>query len=412
VYKLANVNAVLFFPAVDEAHGMGLWAISSEQIALGVVPPTANSGLLISRDDDADRDSHPCDGFALVFGLAGDRVVDGGGTSKLDVARPIATGGLLFSLDSNGTLTFEPVLDVIFNFGRATEEILAGDWNSFGTSKIGVTRPNPFGGLVFSLDFNGNNAFDPSVDAVFNFGLERDQVFAADWTGDSISKLGVAQPNGTGRLVVALDTNGNFASDLGIDRVFNFGLAGDKIDFGKWGTSGDALTAVTGAATGFDPRARLTTDVLPPVVEQATSNRIDAGIDPSTAGVLCTVAFVITELPEAMLGLSAGDIVYIDTNAAGYGWFVDPTPEANEEFVGLDGDLFAAIDEGPAAERMDLRSVVLHEIGRILGFDHASSTDSADDIMADDLPPGVRRVPTANSLDAFFASDLLDDMLP
>ena len=34
-----------------------------------------------------------------------------------------------------------------------------------------------------------------------------------------------------------------------------------------------------------------------------------------------------------MLGEAVGKTIFIDRDAAGYGWFVDPTPAADEEFT-------------------------------------------------------------------------------
>jgi hypothetical protein len=56
------------------------------------------------------------------------------------------------------------------------------NWTGNGVSKLGVARPNAGGGLVFSLDSNGNLAFDPGTDPVFNFGLATDIIVTGTWT--------------------------------------------------------------------------------------------------------------------------------------------------------------------------------------------------------------------------------------
>ncbi len=74
-----------------------------------------------------------------------------------------------------------------------------------------------------------------------------------------------------------------------------------------------------------------------------------------------------------------GKTIYIDSNAAGYGWFVDATAMQDEEFVaGKSG-----IDD--ASTRMDLLSVVMHEIGHQLGLGHGDSG-----VMHESLDAGVR----------------------
>lgn len=62
-------------------------------------------------------------------------------------------------------------------------------------------------------------------------------------------------------------------------------------------------------------------------------------------------------------GQAAGTTIWLDDNAAGWGWFVDLTPGSNSEFVrpGNQGE----------RNRMDLLTVVMHEIGHLLDQDHA-----------------------------------------
>ena len=79
-----------------------------------------------------------------------------------------------------------------------------------------------------------------------------------------------------------------------------------------------------------------------------------------------------------MLGQAAGHTITLDANAAGWGWFVDHTPNRDSEFV-------ATGDQGEL-NHMDLLSVVMHELGHLLGHDHET-----DGVMEESLAPGVRR---------------------
>ena len=98
-------------------------------------------------------------------------------------------------------------------------------------------------------------------------------------------------------------------------------------------------------------------------------------------------------LSGAELGLTdaASHTVQISASAAGYGWFVDPTPLRDEEFS--PGTPLVALPGSPAAGKMDLLTAVLHEMGQLAG--------SADDRMADTLAPGTRQV---DALDQVFAN--------
>jgi hypothetical protein len=61
----------------------------------------------------------------------------------------------------------------------------------------------------------------------------------------------------------------------------------------------------------------------------------------------------------------------------GHGWFVDPTPNDDDEFT-------EPGDQGEA-ERMDLLTAVMHELGHWFELEH-----QVDGVMAETLAPGTR----------------------
>jgi hypothetical protein len=110
--------------------------------------------------------------------------------------------------------------------------------------------------------------------------------------------------------------------------------------------------------------------------------------------VLRQVPFAITKLSGRMLGETIADTINIDPTAAGYGWFVDTTPLDDSEFAGrLAATELTAGSGSPASGRMDLLTVVMHELGHVLGFDDVETASHPYDLMATDLAPGVRRLP-------------------
>jgi hypothetical protein len=108
------------------------------------------------------------------------------------------------------------------------------------------------------------------------------------------------------------------------------------------------------------------------------------------------ITFDWTDLPGQSLAETTGTSITLDTTAANYGWFLDPTPDTNEEFLPTSNpNEWQAKPGSDAAGHMDLLSVLWHEVGHTLGLDH---TTNAHDFMAATLAPGVRRLPTAEEM--------------
>ena len=144
---------------------------------------------------------------------------------------------------------------------------------------------------------------------------------------------------------------------------------------------------MAGEASGASAASVLTPAELAPVL-QAAIERIEAVCLPELAASLQQVTVEIVDLPGDWLGrASDGRRVQIDKDAAGYGWFVDATPRDDAEFAvrSAAGDRDAR--PGSAArERVDLLSVVMHELGHVLGRAHEDSG-----VMAATLPLATRR---------------------
>ena len=104
------------------------------------------------------------------------------------------------------------------------------------------------------------------------------------------------------------------------------------------------------------------------------------------------MSFSLSDLEPGHLGGASGSTVLIDRDAAGWGWYVDPTPADDAEFAGVDGDLRAGKGR-PAEGRMGLLTAVMHEIGHVLGDEDLPIADHPHDLMAENIPPGVRRLP-------------------
>jgi hypothetical protein len=101
------------------------------------------------------------------------------------------------------------------------------------------------------------------------------------------------------------------------------------------------------------------------------------------------VGIAIDDLPGLVLARHNGNVIELDIDAAGHGWFVDPTPGDDSEFAADGRALAGAGAEGD----IDLLTAITHEFGHVLGFDHDSGP-----IMADTLTTGVRLQPGEEAL--------------
>jgi hypothetical protein len=130
---------------------------------------------------------------------------------------------------------------------------------------------------------------------------------------------------------------------------------------------------------------------IQPLVDAAISRWAAAGLDPGKVAMLSRVPVTIADLgSQGYLGYASQNQVVIDDNGADLGWFIDVTPNADEEF--------APGSSSPAASRMDLLTVVMHEMGHVIGLGDLDVQCHADQLMAGTLGVGQRRLPASRSI--------------
>jgi Bacterial Ig domain/PKD domain/Cohesin domain/Matrixin len=107
---------------------------------------------------------------------------------------------------------------------------------------------------------------------------------------------------------------------------------------------------------------------------------------------LGAVTVALGDSPDATLAWTVDNTIWIDRDAAGHGWFVDPTPTNSEEFISLGNgqDWRVSPDDIPAADHIDLLTALLHELGHVAGLGHSNTPTS---VMVFQLPQGTRRLP-------------------
>ncbi|WP_054952771.1 hypothetical protein [Flaviflexus massiliensis] len=73
-----------------------------------------------------------------------------------------------------------------YNYGRATDSLVVGDWNGDGNDTLGVCRGN-----TYHLK---NTTTGGWADIVMTYGKSTDQVVIGDWDNNGTDTLGVYRP--------------------------------------------------------------------------------------------------------------------------------------------------------------------------------------------------------------------------
>ena len=112
--------------------------------------------------------------------------------------------------------------ELVFTYGKASDQVLVGDWDGDGVDTIALRRGNTLH-LINSL--RGGNA-----DVTFSYGKASDEVFVGDWDGDGVDTFGMRRGN---TMMLRNDFAGG-ASDVS----FPYGKSSDVVVVGDWDGDG------------------------------------------------------------------------------------------------------------------------------------------------------------------------------
>jgi hypothetical protein len=324
-----------------------------------------------------------------------------------------------FSFPVTGTVT--PGLVIDDSAGAAGGFSTTGTWSKWAgqssyydgddlqAASAGATATWTFSGLAPGSTYQvyvtwpaqSNRANDvPYTVTVFNSATS----FTVDQTASPSKSIAGSGPSGVSwswhQLPSGTAVDGSFtvgASGTVVVKVSNIGLPASTNTANN--VEADAVMLVqtqpelAAGGPGHNPHATaLTASEAMPLVHEAEVRWAAAGANVSALG---SVQVVVGNLPGAELGESSSVVhtIYLDSNAQGWGWFIDPTPGQDAEFPLRVGATEERATSGPAAGEMDLLTVIMHEMGHFLGHEDLDPQAFPYDLMSADLAVGVRRLP-------------------
>ncbi len=355
-----GLGAGLSIPVVGDWSGTGHSGIGVVEV---VADPSNPGGpnILLWKLRNTTAPGAP-DIPAFVYGQQGDIPVvgdwNGDGKFTIGIYEPATGVWKLRNTNSPGAPDYQ------FAYGGAPGTIpVTGDWDGNGTTTIGVVEKS---GGVLAWKLRNSNSGGGADAGVLAFGAAGYKPVTGDWNSDGRTTIGAVDPVTSHWYLRDSNTPG------GADASFVYGEGNATPLSGNW----DGVAA-----------EQASFPTLPaPAVPTLTDAQLRAFASAALGGAALP-KLQVADLPGGLLGLAdpATGRILIDATAAGHGWFVDPTPSANEEF---DAALHA-LAGGPADGRMDLRTVLFHELGHLNGQPDQGGTGG---LMDGALPVGVRRV--------------------
>ncbi|HEX6984152.1 MAG TPA: Calx-beta domain-containing protein, partial [Planctomycetaceae bacterium] len=290
--------------------------------------------------------------------------------------------------------------------------VAAGDIDGDGLAEAVVSLASQGDAVrVFSFVPQGNGTYSAAIRSAYN-------VFSPAFTGGIT--VGVTDIDFDGRAeVIAAPASGSQTAVRFFDgltgRLLKFALPYPASFTGGAFVAGQTYPGVQplrldGAALASSAEPAVTQAQVAALAKEAARRLAAAGASAADLAKLATVTIAVADLPGTYLGQARPGSVVIDVNAGGHGWFVDATPDRDEEFArGTDGVYRAVAPQ--AKGRIDLLTVLTHELAHQLGFRDLDPATSPNSLMTATLGKSVRRATKEHVDDLFAADDLLEELL-
>jgi parallel beta-helix repeat protein len=356
---------------------------------IGVVDPSTMTWYLRNENSPGAPDITP-----FKYGQPGDIPVvgdwNGDGTTTIGVARPDTTTGVLTwylrNENSPGAPDFTP-----FAYGAAGWVPVVGDWNGDGVTTVGAfDAVGQFGKTPATWYLRNSNSPGAPDIAPFAYGAANWKPVVGDWDGNGTDTVGVFNPANANWYL--RNSNSAGAPDIA---PFAYGAGGWAPHAGVWTDPPLPLHALGGGVPGAPAVNLLTQGAADALEAQALARLQQDGVS-AAVGRLAAVGVEVGGLVGGVVAAAdpQSGRVLLDASAAGHGWFVDPTPLQDEEFItGASGQLQEAVPGGPTDGRVDLLTALVQELGVAAGLDGA--------LLRSALAPSTRNVA---ALDAFYAT--------
>jgi hypothetical protein len=354
------------------------------EVSIGFYNPTNSSFELRNTNEAGATDIFFGYGVANAgwLPIAGDW--NGDGIDTVGLYNPKTMRFYLRNTNSGG------YADVTFTYGPINMgwQPLAGDWNGDGVDTIGLYSPR---NSAFYLKNTNTSGY---ADVTFGYGPGNKgwKPVMNDWDGDGIDTAGLYDPVAS-KFYLSNSNDGGYA-DLSFVILTNINSALPIAGYWQLPTTPpdiDSLLAAGGAVVADADAPALSDAALQPMVSEAIARWANTGLSDASISTLQNVRVAVADLPGAQIGLADGNTIYIDRDAAGHGWFVDPTPSLDEEFAAVLGRNSLNAVDSRAVDQIDLLSVVEHEMGHVLGLGDLDAL--ADSLMGGTLGAGIRRGP-------------------